>query len=132
MEVSALDGPHILSYFYSPGELEEFSRRRIEPNRQGSPWLAIKLGTQEIIDRAEDYNCVTIAAHPYGYLLFNKGVQKCIEGNPQSLFRGDGRVGSLESITRVRLLDQRNRENRGDDFDPLYCGDVRKLHRPSS
>ena len=80
MEVSAFDGPHILTYFYSPRDLEDFFRRHIEPNRQGSPWLAIKLGTQDIIDRAESYNCVTIAAHPYGYLLFNKGVQKCIDG----------------------------------------------------
>lgn len=80
MEVSAFDGPHILTYFYSTSDLEDFFRRHIEPNRQGSPWLAIKLGTQEIIDRAESYNCVTIAAHPYGYLLFNKGLLKCIEG----------------------------------------------------
>jgi hypothetical protein len=64
MEVSAFDGPHILTYFYSPGDLEDFFRKHILPNRQGSPWLAIKLGTQEIIDRAESYNCVTIAAHP--------------------------------------------------------------------
>lgn len=80
MEVSAFDGPHILTYFYSPRDLEDYFRRHIEPNRQGSPWLAIKLGTQEIIDRAEEYNCVTIAAHPYGYLLFNKGLQKSIDG----------------------------------------------------
>jgi len=79
MEVSAFDGPHILTYFYSPGDLEDFFRRHIEPNRQGSPWLATKLGTREIIDRAEDYSCVTIAAHPFGYLLFNKGLLKCIE-----------------------------------------------------
>jgi predicted metal-dependent phosphoesterase TrpH len=93
MEVSAFDGPHILTYFYSPRDLEDFFRRHIEPNRQGSPWLAIKLGTQEIIDRAESYNCVTIAAHPYGYLLFNKGLQKCIDGGylrPEMMKRFDG------------------------------------------
>ncbi len=93
MEVSALDGPHILTYFYSPGDLEDFFRRHIEPNRHRSPWLAIKLGTQDIIDRAESYNCVTIAAHPYGYLLFNKGLQKCIEGKylpPEMMKRFDG------------------------------------------
>ena len=78
MEVSAFDGPHILTYFYSPRDLEDYFNRHIEPNRQGSPWLAIKLGTQEIIDRAEEYNCVTIAAHPYGYLIFNKGLLKSI------------------------------------------------------
>jgi predicted metal-dependent phosphoesterase TrpH len=93
MEVSAFDGPHILTYFYSPGDLEDFFRQHIEPNRQGSPWLAVKLGTQEIIDRAESYSCVTIAAHPYGYLLFNKGLLKVIEGKylpPEVMKRFDG------------------------------------------
>ena len=78
MEVSAFDGPHILTYFYSPGDLEDFYRKHIEPNRQKAPWLATKLRTPEILDRAEGYNCVMVAAHPYGYLLFNKGLQKCI------------------------------------------------------
>jgi hypothetical protein len=93
MEVSAFDGPHILTYFYSPRDLEDFFRRHIAPNRQGSPWLAIKLNTQDIIDRAEGYDCVTIAAHPYGYLLFNKGLQKCIDGGylpPEKMKRFDG------------------------------------------
>jgi hypothetical protein len=93
MEVSALDGPHLLTYFYSPKDLEDFFRRHIEPNRQGSPWMAIKLGTQDVIDRTQSYNCVTIAAHPYGYLLFNKGVQKCIEGRylpPETMKSLDG------------------------------------------
>jgi len=93
MEVSAFDGPHILTYFYSPRDLEDFFRRHIEPNRQGSPWLATKLRTQEIIDRADSYNCVTVAAHPYGYLLFNKGLQKSIEGKylpPEIIERFDG------------------------------------------
>ncbi len=117
MEVSAFDGPHILTYFYSPGDLEDFFRRHIEPNRQGSPWLAIKLGTQEIIDRAESYNCVTIAAHPYGYLLFNKGLQKCIEGKylpPEIMKRFDGLeviCGSMThslNVKAMKLAEERN------------------------
>lgn len=117
MEVSAFDGPHILTYFYSPGDLEDFFRRHIEPNRQGSPWLAIKLGTQEIIDRAESYSCVTIAAHPYGYLLFNKGLQKCIEGKylpPETMKRFDGLEVICGSMTRslnvkaTKLAEERN------------------------
>ena len=93
MEVSAFDGPHILTYFYSPRDLEDYFKRHIEPNRQGSPWLAIKLGTQVIIDRAEEYNCVTIAAHPYGYLIFNKGLLKSIGAEylpPELIVRFDG------------------------------------------
>ena len=110
MEVSAFDGPHILTYFYSPKDLEDFFRRHIEPNRQGSPWLATRLGTQEIIDRAESYNCVTIAAHPYGYLLFNKGVQKCIEGGylpPEIMKRLDGLEaidGSMTHALNVKAM----------------------------
>jgi len=110
MEVSAFDGPHILTYFYSPGDLEDFFRRHIEPNRQGSPWLAIKFGAQEIIDRAEGYNCVTIAAHPYGYLLFNKGLLKSIAGGylpPEILKRFDGLEvidGSMTHSLNVRAM----------------------------
>ncbi len=80
MEVSAFDGPHVLTYFYSPGDLEDFFKKHIEPNRQKAPWLATKLSTPEILDRTGGYNCMVVAAHPYGYLLFNKGVQKCIDG----------------------------------------------------
>jgi predicted metal-dependent phosphoesterase TrpH len=117
MEVSAFDGPHILTYFYSPGDLEDFFRKHILPNRQGSPWLAIKLGTQEIIDRAESYNCVTIAAHPYGYLLFNKGLQKCIDGGylpPEKMKRFDGLEVICGGMTHslnlkaMKLAEERN------------------------
>jgi predicted metal-dependent phosphoesterase TrpH len=110
MEVSAFDGPHILTYFYSPGDLEDFFGRHIEPNRQGSPWLAIKLGTREIIDRTDSYSCVTIASHPYGYLLFNKGLQKCIEGKylpPEIMKRLDGLeviCGSMTHSLNVKAM----------------------------
>jgi hypothetical protein len=117
MEVSAFDGPHILTYFYSPNDLEDFFRHHIEPNRQGSPWLATKLSTQDIIDRAESYNCVTIAAHPYGYLLFNKGLQKCINGGylqPELMKRFDGFEVICGSMTHslnlgaMKLAEEKN------------------------
>jgi len=93
MEVSAFDGPHILLYFYSISDLKHYFHHHIEPNRQGNPWMAIKLRSQEIVDRAEGYGCITIAAHPYGYLLFNKGLNKCIDGgyiSPECMKRFDG------------------------------------------
>ena len=79
MEVSARDGPHILVYFYTIPELEEFYEQYIHKSKRKSPYLAITLTTQEIVEKTENYNCITVAAHPYGYLLFNKGVQKCVE-----------------------------------------------------
>ncbi|MGD0818850.1 MAG: PHP domain-containing protein [Methanomassiliicoccales archaeon] len=110
MEVSAYDGPHILTYFYSPGDLEDFFRKHIEPNRQKAPWLATKLRTPEILDRSEDYNCVVVAAHPYGYLLFNKGLQKCIDGEylpPEITDRFDGLEvinGSMTHSLNVKAM----------------------------
>jgi predicted metal-dependent phosphoesterase TrpH len=81
MEVSAADGPHILVYFYDLGSMKDFFERHVRPYRRKSPYLAIELDSWDIVRRAEGYSCVKVAAHPYGYLLFNKGLQKCIEAH---------------------------------------------------
>lgn len=79
IEVSAADGPHILAYFYSPGDLKDFYARHVAPQKRSSPWLAIRSDTPTIASALEKYPCLTVAAHPYGYLMFNKGLQKCID-----------------------------------------------------
>jgi len=79
IEVSARDGPHILVYFYTIPELTEFYVQYIHKNKRKSPYLGIALTTQEIVEKTREYNCVTVAAHPYGYLLLNRGVQKCVD-----------------------------------------------------
>jgi predicted metal-dependent phosphoesterase TrpH len=79
IEVSALDGPHILIYWYSFADLLDFYKLHIEEKKQKSPYLAIRLTTSEILDRAEGYSCLCAAAHPFGYLVFNKGVGRCVE-----------------------------------------------------
>lgn len=80
IEVSAADGPHVLAYFHSPSDLEDFHRRHVLPARRSSPWLAIRSPTSRIVEALEGYACLTVAAHPYGYMMFNKGLQKCIDG----------------------------------------------------
>ncbi len=87
LEVSAADGPHILIYFRSTGDMKHFYQRHVEGEKRKSPYLAIYLKTEDIVERARDYNSVVVAAHPYGYLLFNKGLQKCIDADwlPQDL-----------------------------------------------
>jgi hypothetical protein len=105
MEISALDGPHILVYFYTLSELSEFYTRHIQPNKQKSPFLATRLTTEDIVDRIEGYNCVTVAAHPYGYLIFNKGLQKCIDSNyldPNILSRFDG-IEAISGLLRREM-----------------------------
>jgi len=79
IEVSALDGPHILIYWYSFTDLLDFYLHHIEKKKQKSPYLAIRLTTSEILDRLEGYSCLCAAAHPFGYLLFNKGVGRCVD-----------------------------------------------------
>jgi predicted metal-dependent phosphoesterase TrpH len=79
IEISASDGPHILVYFFSMDEMDEYYKRVIAGKKQKSPSLAITLSTPEILSSLEDANCIIAAAHPYGYPLFNKGVMKCIE-----------------------------------------------------
>jgi len=78
IEISSWDGPHILVYFYDIGTLREYWMKNIKPNLSKSPWLAIQKDTEWILNSLEDENCLISAAHPMGYFIFNKGVQKCI------------------------------------------------------
>ena len=84
IEISAWDGPHILVYFYTISDMVDFYERHVYPKKSESPYLATYLTTQDIVDLASGYHCVTVAAHPFGYLLFNKGVGKCIESDYMS------------------------------------------------
>ena len=79
IEVSACDGPHILLYFSGPRDLEDFFSRHIRERRSDSPWLMTRLTTGEILDAAEGYPCLRVPAHPYGYLVFNGGLGKCVD-----------------------------------------------------
>ena len=78
MEVSASDGPHILTYFYEMKDLRDFWQKNIRPRLQSCPWLALKdCTTERLLDLLEDQNCVVSGAHPMGYLGSNKGVEIC-------------------------------------------------------
>lgn len=79
IEISAWDGPHILAYFYSVGDLVDYWTRNIRDLVPRSPSLAVRMDTEDILDSLEGENCVISAAHPMGYAGFNKGVQKCID-----------------------------------------------------
>lgn len=98
IEVSALDGPHILIYFYKAGDLTDFYRTSIEKKKQNSPYLAIRASTSDILESAAGYACVCSAAHPYGYLLFNKGIGRCVERDylPEELI---SRFDAIEVIS---------------------------------
>jgi hypothetical protein len=97
MEVSCIDGPHILLYFYSFREMKEFYEKHIKQYRGKNPFLATSLKTSELMDFTKKYNCIRIAAHPYGYLISNSGLSKAIKKThvPEQVMRS---IDGLEVI----------------------------------
>lgn len=97
IEVSAAEGPHILLYFTSVEELESFYSDHILGSRGESPFMAVRLTTEEILDLAGQYNCLRAAAHPYGYAVLNRGLLKCI-GNGTLPDRLSSKTDAFEVI----------------------------------
>lgn len=79
IELSALEGPHILLYFYTVDELVDYFNTHIRGTLRKSQYMALQLSTEKILESAEDYHCVKVAAHPFGYFGINRGVLKCID-----------------------------------------------------
>jgi len=79
IELETREGPHLLFYFYTAGDMEDFFHDfTIERNRQ-TPGLLQNLPVQKCLDLASDYDSLRIAAHPYGYFGINRGILKCVE-----------------------------------------------------
>lgn len=79
IELSSLEGPHILLYFYSADELGDYFTSHIRGTLRKSQYMALQLSTEKILESAEDYHCLKVAAHPFGYFGINRGVLKCID-----------------------------------------------------
>lgn len=97
IEVSAAEGPHILLYFPNVQDLESFYSDHILKNKGGSPFMAIRLTTAEILDAASRYDCIRAAAHPFGYSVLNRGLIKCIRNGllPEELA---GKIDAWEVV----------------------------------
>jgi hypothetical protein len=96
IEVSCYDGPHILAYFFSVSELVEFYEKHIKDAKGGDPNGATCLPVKDLFSALENYNCITSAAHPYGYML--SGLAKCVrKGFVDSEFLE--KVDALETIS---------------------------------
>ena len=79
IELSALEGPHILLYFYEIGDLEDFFTCHISKNRGRSRYMSLQLPAGKILDAAGQYDCLRVAAHPFGYFGINRGLLKCVD-----------------------------------------------------
>ena len=79
IELSSCEGPHILLYFYSVGDLADYFTTHIKGTLRKSQYMAIQLSVEKILASAENYKCVKVAAHPFGYFGINRGILKCID-----------------------------------------------------
>ncbi|KJS29317.1 MAG: hypothetical protein VR64_21025 [Desulfatitalea sp. BRH_c12] len=65
IEITVAEGSHLLVYFYTTAELRRFFDKEIAPNRGPGVMSSLSLTMAETIERARDYHCVIIFAHPY-------------------------------------------------------------------
>lgn len=64
VEITCQNGAHVMCYFHTPGELEEFFTRSIKPLMKKNPF-AIPATAREVIEIANDYQGVVGAPHPF-------------------------------------------------------------------
>jgi predicted metal-dependent phosphoesterase TrpH len=97
IELSSYEGPHILLYFYSAGDLADFFTTHIKGSLRKSQYMAIQLSVEKILASAEKYSCVKVAAHPFGYFGINRGILKCIDNKTLP-------VGIIDHIDAIEVI----------------------------
>lgn len=65
IEITSAEGSHLLVYFYESEELQNFFELHVLPHRGHGVMSSLALPMAEIIERARQYECITIFAHPY-------------------------------------------------------------------
>lgn len=78
IELETEEGPHLLVYFYTPGDMEDFYSSLCR-ERRSNPGKVRNLPVLECLHLAAEFGCLRIAAHPFGYFGINRGVLKCVE-----------------------------------------------------
>jgi len=110
IEIAALEDKEILFYFYSVKDLEEFYEKNVKNNITitrtprsafGRTFTSVKskLSIRELLDRAEDYNCLKSVPHPY-----YSGVR-----NSHSFFRKQKNLALLNKIDAIEVLNASSR-----------------------
>ncbi len=65
IEITSLEGTHILIYFYDIENLKAFYHNDVEPNMGNNVMSSISLSIEDIICRAKAYEALIIFPHPY-------------------------------------------------------------------
>src|SRR3989338_61137 len=67
LEITTKEMAHVLTYFYSPDEMQDFFDTHIKDSRGGNPNLATKVSVTDLLDMTKDYNCILAPAHPFAF-----------------------------------------------------------------
>lgn len=103
IEVSAVEGPHLLLYFYTLDDLLDYHAEVIAPAIGGCPYMATDLTTADVLAGLEGRDAFAVGAHPFGYLVLCRGVCKAIAAGelaPEVLLSLDGLEGICGGMTR--------------------------------
>lgn len=65
IEITSAEGSHLLVYFYKTLDLQKFYQNDVAPYMGQGVMSSLSLNMQEIIQRAREYECLIIFAHPY-------------------------------------------------------------------
>ena len=64
IEITCRNGVHMLTYFHTKAELEEFYSRCLRPRMKKNPFF-VDVGINELIQKGKEYNAVICAPHPF-------------------------------------------------------------------
>jgi hypothetical protein len=79
IELSMREGPHMLVYFYHSTDLRTFYDCEVRDRKGAAPHMAIDMGVEELFEILEGYSCVSVGAHPCGYMFLNRGLKKSVD-----------------------------------------------------
>ncbi len=67
VEVTTKEMAHVLTYFYSHDEMQDFFGKHIKGSRNGNPNLATQVSVMDLLDITKNYNCLLAPAHPFAF-----------------------------------------------------------------
>jgi predicted metal-dependent phosphoesterase TrpH len=99
IEVTSVEGSHLLIYFYTPRDLEHFYRHTVLPAMGADVMSSTALEVESIIEAARQYPSVVVLPHPYS---------TAYTGIHNSYFT-DERLGAIyEMVDGVEVINAEN------------------------
>jgi predicted metal-dependent phosphoesterase TrpH len=67
VEITTKEMAHVLTYFYSHDEMQDFFNKHLQNKLGGNPHTATSVSVADLVDLGKDYNCVFAPAHPFAF-----------------------------------------------------------------